>query len=143
MNRNLTFVINIHDVSTHWVNVILYPTRALIRRELTKRGHNSTQTNAACWQANKPGKDHLIAEIHLARTHLSYETIAHESCHAAYHRAVLIGVPLTAARFQEYVAEDTGRITDAILAMLAAKKIPVEYRSNVKTPTVLIKRTNT
>ena len=99
-----------------------------MRGVLTKLGHDSGHTNACCYQANKPGKDQCVAEIHLARDYLALATIAHESQHAAYHRAVLIGIPLEDDEFQEYVSEDTGTLTDAIMAMMDKNKVPVRYQ---------------
>lgn len=125
--KPLQFSVKFHKRSTHWVNVVIYKTRTQMRRKLKSIGHDSSQTNAACWQANQPGKDHCVAEIHLAKDFLTLSTIAHESSHAAHHRAVLIGVPFDDESFQEYVAEDTGHVADAIVAFCDSKRIPIRY----------------
>lgn len=124
-----SFAVNIHKNSTHWVSVQIHRTTAAMRSYLTKLGHkDSSHTDGACWQANKPGIDHCIAEIHFSKPLLNLETIAHEASHAAFHRAILIGVPYEHKDFQEFLSEDTGVITEAIIAMCDKNKIPVHYR---------------
>lgn len=129
----LTFSVKFHARSTHWVSVILHKKVASMRCALTKHGHeDSSHTDAACWQANNPGKDNCVAEIHLAREKLYLGHIIHECCHAAYHRAILIGIQLSDDSFQEYVANDTGELADALVAFLDHEKIPIRYET-VKT----------
>lgn len=113
-SKRITFQATFGNRTTHWVNVVIHPSRKSMRTFLTRVGHNSSHTNACCWQANKPGKDSCIAEIHLARGYLDLDTVAHESSHAAFHRSVLIGIPKEDPEFQEWVATDTGRLTQAI-----------------------------
>lgn len=126
--KTIQFSIKFHKQSTHWVSVILHPTRAIMRGILTRLGHKSGNTEAACWQATKPTKDNCIAEIHFHRQRLSLETIVHECCHAAYHRAVALGVPKEADNFQEWVATDTGILTDACVALFDRHRVKVIYR---------------
>ena len=125
-----SFSVNIHKNSTHWVAVQIHSTTAAMRACLTSKGHkDASHTDGACWQANKPGVDHCVAEIHFSRQLLNLETIAHESAHAAFHRVVLLGVPYEHIDFQEFMAEDTGVITEAIIAMCDKNKIPIRYRN--------------
>lgn len=126
MSKRLSFSLKIHKRSTHWVSVQLYQTRSAMRGVLRKLGHDSSETNAACWQPNKaPVEDGCIAEVHFNRETLGLDTIAHEMCHAAYHRAVIIGIPIADKTFQEYVAEDTGTLTDACVAFLDSKGVRI------------------
>lgn len=129
MKSKLSFRVNIHKRSTHWVQVHVWPTRAVMRGILTKVGHKSNNTEACCWQANKTAVDGCVAEIHFYRGGLTLETIVHESQHAAYHRACQIGVPKDDPSFQEYVSEDTGVISEGIVAFLDNRKIRVGYRA--------------
>ena len=113
--------------STHFVDVLVYKTRAAMRGALRKKGdHDSSNTDAACWQPNGLRKDNCIAMLYFARTHLTLETIAHECTHAAYHRAELIGLKLDDHRFQEYVASDAGKLTDTVIAWLDVNRVPVK-----------------
>lgn len=125
----LSFTLKFDENSTHWVNVVLHSSRSVMRCVTSKRWHERpNNANALCWQANQPGRDNCVAEIHLARTHLDVENITHECCHAAYHRAVLMGVPPANDSFQEWVAGDTGRLVDLCLAFLDRKNVRVNYR---------------
>ncbi len=121
------FEIKFHKDSSHFVSVILYSSRAVMRRRTRVKGHDSTHTNACCWQAGSPGKDSCIAEIHFGADFLTLDTIIHECCHAAYHRAVVMGVKKDADNFQEWVAGDTGIITEALIALFDEQKIAVRY----------------
>ena len=122
----ISFKVSIHKRSTHMVNVVVHGSLSSMRRLLKKHGHITWKTTVACcWQSNRIPKDGIFAEIHFCPEHLTLENIAHESSHAALHRAVLIGLAFTDDDFQEYVATDTGVLTDAILAGLDSRKIPV------------------
>lgn len=126
--KTIFFTVKFHKDSTHWVNVVVHPTRRQMRCVLTKLGHkDSDTTDACCWQSNKPAKDNCVAELHFAADILRLSSVAHESSHAAYHRAVLMGVPKDADNFQEWIAGDTGIVADAIIAFLDSKRIPVSY----------------
>ena len=128
-SKRLSFEIKFHKRSRHWVSVHLHSSRGVMRGLLTMLSdHESAHTNACCWQAKQPSEDQCVAEIHFARDFLTLANIAHESQHAAYHRAVLIGIPLEDDEFQEYVSEDTGTLTDAIMAILHKNKVPVRYQ---------------
>lgn len=131
----LTFLVRFSDVSTHWVQVFLYSTRAAMRCALTKHGHDSRQTNACCWQAAQPGKDNCVAEIYLAKDRLFLSEIIHECTHAAYHRTVLQGLLKDSDDFQEYLANATGNLADALIAYLDKEGIQITYNS-VPTRTV-------
>lgn len=96
---------------------------------LTKRGHPSNHTDAACWQANNPAKDACIAEIHLAQSHLTLDNIIHECSHAAFHRTVILGLKPTDDRFQEWIASDTGYIADALVALFHKHRTHVRYHA--------------
>lgn len=128
-SRRQSFELCFHKRSKHWVSVHLHSSRAAMRGVLTKLGRKSDDTNACCWQANKPGKDHCVAEMHFGRDYLTLLSIVHECSHAAHHRAVLLGIPADDEEFQEYVAEDTGTLADAFVACLDNKKIPVRYQA--------------
>jgi hypothetical protein len=128
--KTRSFTIQFHKDSSHWVSVILYPSRSILRQTLRNlKDYDSSQTNAACWQAGKVGNDSCIAEIHFAQDHLTLNTIIHESTHAAYHRAIIMGVKKDAPNFQEWVAGDTGIIAEAIIAGFEVHKIPVAYEA--------------
>lgn len=113
--------------STHQVSVRVYKTRAAMRSLTSRWGHEKpNRTDGMCFQANKPGKDQIVAEIHLAETHLTLETIAHECAHAAWHRVRLMGLPLDDEEFQEYLAASTGLMTDTLLAWCDQQKLRVK-----------------
>lgn len=116
--------------SAHLVSVRVYDTRAAMRSLTTRNGHvRPNNANGLCWQANKPGSDDVVAEIHLAKTHLTLDTIVHECTHAAWHRVRLMGLPVSHDEFQEYVACAAGLLADTLLAWLSKEKI--EVRLNV------------
>lgn len=124
----IIFDIQISDKSSHMVQVVLHNTRAGMRRALTRHGHKDPRnTEACCLQVNKLCTDNIISEIHLNREFLTMEYIAHECCHAAYHRTVLQGIPLDDEEFQEFVAETTGSLTDALVAEFTKKRIRITY----------------
>ena len=128
--KTRSFTVNFHKDSSHWVSVILYPSRAIMRRNLRQlKDYDTSHTNAACWQAGKVGADSCIAEIHFAQDFLTLDTIIHESTHAAYHRSVIMGVKKDADNFQEWVAGDTGIIAEAIVALFDLHRIPVRYKA--------------
>jgi len=122
------FDIRISDKSSHIVQVVLHNTRAGMRCALTKSGFkDSRNTEAVCCQVNKLGADNIISEIDLNREFLTMEYITHECCHAAYHRTVLQGIPLDDDEFQEFVAETTGSLTDALVAEFTKNRIRITY----------------
>lgn len=121
--KRLSFILKFHKDSTHYVQVHLWPTRAIMRGILAKKGHDSSNTDAACWQPNRFQMDGLVAEVHYARDVLCLDTIAHEMCHAAYWRVVILGIPKADDRFQEWVATDTGVLTAACVAFLNSKGV--------------------
>lgn len=105
-----------------------------MRGVLRKRKHNSTHTEAACWQANNPTKDNCVAKIFLAAKGLQLDSIIHECVHAAYHRTLLTGVPLDRNEikngsddFEEWVALVTGNLADALIAYLDKEEIAINY----------------
>lgn len=115
--------------SAHWVAVIIFDTAASMRCHLTKMGHkDSSHTDAACWQAHKPGKDRCVAELVFSRETINVSTVVHECTHAAYHHAVLVGVKFDDPDFQEWVCSDAGNLSDTLLALLdqQGEKIPME-----------------
>lgn len=118
------------DHSTHYVSVHVHSSRAVMRGVLTRVGHKSSNTQAACWQPSKV-TDGCVAEVHFGRDHLSLDTIAHEMSHAAFHRTVLIGIPLTHTEFQEWVAETTGRLVGTFLAALVMDGVRVSYSRKI------------
>lgn len=124
-NRRLAFEVKVHRRSTHFVSVQLHSSRKTMRSVLRRLGHDPSHTDAACWQPNRFAKDNCVAEIHLAHDLLTYERIAHEAAHAAFHRAVLIGIPFSDGSFQEYLAEDTGVISDGIIRFCRQRKIRI------------------
>lgn len=126
--KRLSFRVNIHRRSNHWVSVQLHSSRAIMRGILTKIGHkDSSNTNAACWQPQKAIEDSCISEIHLCRDHLSLSTIVHEACHAALHRVHIIGVAAGDKDWQEFICDDTGAIVEGIIAFFDKNKIAVRY----------------
>lgn len=86
-----------------------------MRRALTAIGHKSDNTEACCWQSNKPARDYIIAEMHFGADRLTLDSIAHESAHAAMQRARMLGLPPNSDAFEEQVAVDTGRLTEACI----------------------------
>lgn len=133
MTKRVSFIVHFHKSSTHWVNVVVHTSAKTMRACLTRRGHkDSSTTEACCWQGYKPHKDGCIAEIHFATDLLTLDAIAHESSHAAWWRTVIIGMQKEDERFEEWVADDTGRLTDAILAYLDKEGIQVKYASAPK-----------
>ena len=120
----LRFKIRLYD-STHWIHVLLHSTRAVYRQQTSVKGHVSKGTEACCWQSKQPSKDGLVAEIHMAAENLCYDTIIHECTHAAFHRAVLLGIPFTDDGFQESVATDAGQIADGCIKYLHSQKIKI------------------
>lgn len=122
--KRLSFTLKFHKASTHYVQVHVWPTRAIMRCILTKKGHkDSSDTDAACWQPNKHEPDGLIAEVHFGRDIIALETIAHEMAHAAYHRAKVIGCPDSSKEFQEWIADGTGTLTAACIMFLEREGI--------------------
>ena len=126
-----TFSAKFHKDSTHWVQVVLHSSRRVMRCQLRKLGHDSHDTNAACWQANKPASDGCIAKLHFARDFLTLEYIAHEAAHAAFHRARLLGVQ-DQKEFEEWTVDSAGALTDIIFAYFDLHKISVKYKSAPK-----------
>lgn len=125
-SRTVRFTIRFHKDSTHWVSVVVHSTRAVLRCVETKLGSKTTShADAFCWQADQPANDQCVAEIHLARTHLTVDCIAHESAHAAYIRSLVMGIRLDSERFEEWVATDTGRLTEAIVLELIKRRIKI------------------
>ena len=111
--------------STHYVNVVLHNSASAMRREGTRKGHKTAkQSDAFCWQAHLPAVDGCVAEIHLAKDLLDIDVIAHECCHAAFHRAKLCGVP--PEEFEEQVATDTGILTDALVSKFSEKGVDIK-----------------
>ena len=126
--KRRTFKIDFHKDSAHWVSVVLHSSRAVMRRALnTRAGYDASNTNACCWQAGKVGSDSCIAEIHFGRDFLTLDTIVHESTHAAYHRAFVMGVKKDADNFQEWVASDAGIVAERIVALFDQARIPIRY----------------
>lgn len=127
-SRRISFRVNIHKRSSHWVSVQLHSSRAAMRGILTKLGHkDSSDTNAACWQPQKAIADSCIAEIHLCRDHLFLSTIVHEATHAALHRVHIIGVMPGDKDYQEFICDDTGTIVEGIIAFFDRNKVAVRY----------------
>lgn len=128
--KRLSFKIKFNRRSRHWVQVHLHSSRAVMRSIRTRvyKKSDSHNVDACCWQANQPSKDQCVAEIHLGADHLSVSDIAHECSHAAYHRAVLLGIPLDDDSFQEYVATDTGALTDSVMAFLSSQRVKIRYQ---------------
>lgn len=113
-------VIKFSKTSTHAVSVRIYETRAAMRSLRTRQNGapysaRNKACDAYCWQANRPGADNIVAEIHLAKTHLSHGTIVHECVHAAYHRVRLMGFRMDDNEFEEYVATAAGLLSDTLL----------------------------
>lgn len=123
-----TFRLDVGKRSTHWVSVVVYKTRKHMRGILTVRhGHKSSSTTeACCWQANNPSKDGCVAEIHLALDNLNEDSIIHECTHAAFHRAILLGIPYEDKDFQEWVARNTGEFASKLLALFRQTKIKMK-----------------
>lgn len=115
------------NTSTHLVSVKVYATRNAMRGALSRLGHrHSRQSDACCWQADKPGKDCVVAGIHLAKTHLTLENIVHECLHAASHRVKLMGLPVDGYDFEEYLAAAVGLLSDTLLAWCDQQKLRVK-----------------
>ncbi len=111
---NIPFGLN----TTHFVSVHVHTNRAVMRCVATKLRGYPKAIDGFCWQANNPAVDGCVAEIHLAADTLDLDTIAHESSHAAFHRVKVLGVPHDHDDFQEWIAADTGRLTQAIVKQL-------------------------
>jgi hypothetical protein len=131
MKQRTEFKITFGEKTTHWVNVMIHTSRRTMRGYLRAKGnHDSSSTNAACWQANKPGRDGCIAEIHLAADFLSLENIAHECTHAAWGRCRVLGLKFeedSRDGFEEWLAGCTGQLVDVCLAHLDRAGIKVHY----------------
>ena len=108
------FRLNFGERTTHWCSVVVHSSRSVMRGCLTKRGHDSKNSNAVCWQAHKPASDGCVAEIHLHEK-VSINTIIHECCHAAIHRAKLAGLPPGDDMYQEWICEDTELLTNGVI----------------------------
>lgn len=121
------FTIAFYACRTHHCDVTIYKTQGAMRHRLNRSDpstcHNDTQ--AACWQSNNPAKDNCVAELIFCLPGLTIEHIAHECCHAAYHRAVILGIHQTNPEFQEFVAEGSGLLTELVISYLDKYHIPV------------------
>lgn len=121
-----SYTVKFSNNSTHSVQVVLHKTTNGMRRTLKRIGHKDpSRTLAACWQPDRmirDGDNIVVAEIHLCVPHLNRENIIHESSHAAFHRATLAGIPMTDDNFQEWVADDTGRLSVAIMVKLGFRR---------------------
>ncbi len=128
MAKPIKFEFTYDNSTTHKVEVQLFKTRALMRRWLTLHGHKgSANTDACCWQCNKPGFDNVVASICLAEDRLNLSTIIHESTHAAVHRVRLIGIPISHREFEEWLATMTGNVSDYIVGKLTSLGIKVSF----------------
>lgn len=126
------FTVTLGKHTTHKIYVLVYKNRAAMRGALTKAGHkDSSSTAAACWQANRPGLDSVVAEIHLPGCGLTLDNIIHESTHAAYHRARLVGIPPEHKDFEEWISDTTGTISETIFLWLDKNKFKIRF-SNMK-----------
>lgn len=127
--KRRTFTVKFHQGSAHWVGVEIHSSQRAMRARRSRLGKKNSRCSAFCVQNDNPSKDGCIATIHLARNSMTLDDIAHEASHAAHHRTVLLGVPRDADEFQEWVAWDTGVLTDAILAYLDQQRIAVRYQT--------------
>lgn len=115
--------------TSHRCSVLVHKSRAAMRAWLTrKKGHNSSNTEASCWQCSEFPEDNVICELHFYRDGLSLDTVAHECAHAAHHSAIVAGVPLADDDFQEWTAARTGRLLQVVLLELQAKGLKVRNR---------------
>jgi len=128
MIKPIIFTVSMGKKTVHWVNVVVYPSRAAMRRCLKRQGHKSDNTQAACWQANNPTKDGCVAELHFGIGAIDLATIVHECAHAGFHRAELVGIPFKEVDFQEWLCDDTGLLVDAIVAQFDQRKIKIPLR---------------
>lgn len=96
-----------------------------MRSYASRCGHKDPKhTLALCWQANKPGVDNIVAEIHLAEDQMYFDLIVHECAHAAYHRTRLQGV--VGEDFEEYACNSAGLLADVVLAWLRKHRIKIK-----------------
>lgn len=126
----LKFFVPLDAVSNnHKVSVVLHRKRRHLRNLRRYKGQNDvSDAYAFCWQGNRPTKDHVVAEVHLAIDFLTVEYISHESAHAAVHRANLLGLKLGTNEWEEQVATDTGIITQGIVTGISGLNINIVSR---------------
>lgn len=123
------FTLEFHRKSAHRVGLVIHESRAAMRRDLKRRGHDTWQTTeACCWQCGKIPEDNVIAEMHFGADRLTLDSLAHECCHAAFHRSKLIGLIPGSDDWQEYTATDTGILTEQAIAVCKREG----YRLRVK-----------
>lgn len=119
------------DGSSHWVNVVLHPSRRSLNRARQGvmlagvKGQRGVRVAAFTVQHHLV-ETGCVAEMHLAADGITYDDIAHEAFHAALHRAKRIGIPESDDRFEELGATDAGIITDAIVSALNRMKVRIK-----------------
>jgi hypothetical protein len=118
-----SFTVKFGTQTEHCAQVVIHGSLAAMRRCLRRVGHKDPKhTLAACWQPSrlikKDGSEIVVAEIHFCPEHLDLDTILHESVHAAWHRAVVAGIPVKHESFQEWVATDAGVLAQEITRLV-------------------------
>lgn len=133
--KPLTFTIDAHR-STHLrVRVKVWATYKLLNRARRKLG-KAVLCDGFCHRFHQRHCDDLIiAEIHLARGHLSIDTIAHEASHAAVGYAEWVRpkeddrhgeFDVRCAAVDECLAYSTGYITEGIVYFLRKNRLKIK-----------------
>ena len=119
------------DTSGQWIDVVVFETIKRMKHALRMCGDKRYKVAAACCHIpHKTRRDKMVARIFLNCDRLSVETIVHESTHAARARQRINHRKIN----EEQLAEDTGRISEAIIACLWEKQkgiVKVHYPRKV------------
>jgi hypothetical protein len=110
-------------VSRHFIAVALHHDLRTMRRFCKSKGYSADGALACCWQPKNLTESQCVAEIHYARDRLTVDIMAHEAVHAAFSRAVLLGIPFDNEEFQEQLAQDAGILVEAIYSTLTENKV--------------------
>lgn len=104
-------------VSSYKIRVIVHKTHAQFKRA-TKDNNDEPKRIACCVLLEFPSDDWFVAELHFSEENFSPALVAHESVHAAMYQAKLSGMVAWSDSLEEYVAEMTQGMVEAILDKL-------------------------